>query len=37
MTIPTLTPRAAREQVTFRTLLDSMARPGSIHHSTARA
>ncbi len=30
MTIPTLTPRAAREQSTFRTLLNAMARPGTI-------
>jgi alpha-D-ribose 1-methylphosphonate 5-triphosphate synthase subunit PhnH len=28
--IPTLTPRAAREQTTFRTLLSSMSRPGSV-------
>jgi alpha-D-ribose 1-methylphosphonate 5-triphosphate synthase subunit PhnH len=30
VTAPLLTPRAAREQRTFRTLLDSMARPGSL-------
>jgi phosphonate C-P lyase system protein PhnH len=30
MTTITLTPRAAREQTTFRVLLDAMARPGSI-------
>jgi alpha-D-ribose 1-methylphosphonate 5-triphosphate synthase subunit PhnH len=29
---PTLTPRAAREQQTFRVLLDAMARPGSLSH-----
>jgi alpha-D-ribose 1-methylphosphonate 5-triphosphate synthase subunit PhnH len=28
--VPTLTPRAAREQRTFRVLLDAMARPGCI-------
>jgi alpha-D-ribose 1-methylphosphonate 5-triphosphate synthase subunit PhnH len=28
---PTLTPRAAREQQTFRVLLEAMARPGSIN------
>ncbi|HEY7467607.1 MAG TPA: phosphonate C-P lyase system protein PhnH [Dehalococcoidia bacterium] len=28
--LPTLTPRAAREQQTFRVLLSAMARPGSI-------
>ena len=31
MTIPTLTPRAAREQSTFRTLLSSMSHPGAIY------
>jgi alpha-D-ribose 1-methylphosphonate 5-triphosphate synthase subunit PhnH len=30
VTAPVLTPRAAREQRTFRALLDSMARPGSV-------
>jgi alpha-D-ribose 1-methylphosphonate 5-triphosphate synthase subunit PhnH len=30
MTAPVLTPRAAREQRTFRALMDSMARPGSV-------
>ena len=30
MTTPTLTPRAEREQRTFRTLLDTMARPGTL-------
>jgi alpha-D-ribose 1-methylphosphonate 5-triphosphate synthase subunit PhnH len=30
MTTTTLTPRAAREQATFRVLLNAMARPGSI-------
>jgi alpha-D-ribose 1-methylphosphonate 5-triphosphate synthase subunit PhnH len=30
MTTPTLTPRAAREQSVFRTLLNAMARPGSV-------
>jgi alpha-D-ribose 1-methylphosphonate 5-triphosphate synthase subunit PhnH len=30
VTSPVLTPRAAREQRTFRALLDSMARPGSV-------
>jgi alpha-D-ribose 1-methylphosphonate 5-triphosphate synthase subunit PhnH len=30
VTAPVLTPRAAREQRTFRVLLDSMARPGSM-------
>ena len=32
MTTPTLTSRAAREQTVFRTLLNAMARPGSIAH-----
>ena len=30
MTTPTLTPRAAREQGVFRTLLNAMARPGTV-------
>jgi alpha-D-ribose 1-methylphosphonate 5-triphosphate synthase subunit PhnH len=30
VTTPTLTPRAEREQRTFRTLLDTMARPGTL-------
>lgn len=30
MTLPTLTPRAHREQAVFRTLLNTMARPGII-------
>jgi alpha-D-ribose 1-methylphosphonate 5-triphosphate synthase subunit PhnH len=30
VTTPVLTPRAAREQRTFRALLDSMARPGNV-------
>jgi alpha-D-ribose 1-methylphosphonate 5-triphosphate synthase subunit PhnH len=32
VTVPTLTPRAAREQGVFRTLLNAMARPGSVAH-----
>jgi alpha-D-ribose 1-methylphosphonate 5-triphosphate synthase subunit PhnH len=32
VTAPTLTPRAAREQETFRALLDAMARPGTVGH-----
>lgn len=30
MSVPTLTPRSAREQEAFRSLLNAMARPGSI-------
>jgi alpha-D-ribose 1-methylphosphonate 5-triphosphate synthase subunit PhnH len=30
MTIPTLTPRARREQQTFRALLNAMSRPGTV-------
>jgi alpha-D-ribose 1-methylphosphonate 5-triphosphate synthase subunit PhnH len=33
MTVPVLTPRSAREQQSFRALLDGMARPGSVHHA----
>lgn len=33
MTVPVLTPRSAREQLSFRALLDSMARPGSVRHA----
>lgn len=39
MSTPVLTPRAAREQRAFRSLLDAMARPGSVaradHHPQA--
>lgn len=35
MSVPVLTPRAAREQATFRQLLDAMARPGTIAQAGA--